>query len=68
MYTEKLTKSSFAFSRDIYQAGILNSNGQLNYAPAMPRSHNDCNENFYHYTSQRKRKRQIDINVKKYEV
>ncbi|XP_053961982.1 uncharacterized protein LOC128865720 isoform X2 [Anastrepha ludens] len=52
----------------IYQHNVLGNPGCKNliYQP-IPGS-DDCNENLYYYTSERRRKRQIDINVKKYET
>ncbi|XP_037814123.1 rho-associated protein kinase 1 [Lucilia sericata] len=54
----------------IYQTNILSGkNGKhLLFSPVLPPSNVDYNENFYYYASQRKRKRQVDINVKKYEA
>ncbi|TMW49363.1 hypothetical protein DOY81_005559 [Sarcophaga bullata] len=54
----------------IYQGNILAGNGnkQLLFAPIPAPTSPDYNQNFYYYASQRKRKRQVDINVKKYEA
>uniref|UniRef100_A0A1I8QB94 Uncharacterized protein n=1 Tax=Stomoxys calcitrans TaxID=35570 RepID=A0A1I8QB94_STOCA len=61
---------------EIYQANLLNANTNLilKQQALMPPNNRmemetyDINENFYHYTDQRKRKRQIAINVKTYEA
>ncbi|XP_046811792.1 nuclear matrix constituent protein 1 [Lucilia cuprina] len=54
----------------IYQTNILSGKSakHLLFSPVLPPSNVDYNENFYYYASQRKRKRQVDINVKKYET
>ncbi|KAL9922431.1 uncharacterized protein ACN427_002991 [Glossina fuscipes fuscipes] len=55
-----------------YQNNVLSSNNTNNtcksqlFAPVTPRE--KYNENYHYYTSQRKRKRQVDISVKKYEI
>uniref|UniRef100_A0A1A9UW99 Uncharacterized protein n=1 Tax=Glossina austeni TaxID=7395 RepID=A0A1A9UW99_GLOAU len=55
-----------------YQTNVLCSNNTNNtcksqlFAPVTSRD--NYNENYYYYASQRKRKRQVDISVKKYEI
>uniref|UniRef100_A0A1B0G9T0 Uncharacterized protein n=1 Tax=Glossina morsitans morsitans TaxID=37546 RepID=A0A1B0G9T0_GLOMM len=55
-----------------YQTNVLSSNNTNNtcksqlFAPVTPRD--NYNENYVYYASQRKRKRQVDISVKKYEI
>ncbi|XP_039957343.1 early endosome antigen 1 isoform X3 [Bactrocera tryoni] len=52
----------------LYQHNVLGNAGCKNliYQPVV--GADDYNENLYYYTSERRRKRQVDINVKKYEV
>ncbi|XP_036230795.2 myosin heavy chain, clone 203 isoform X4 [Bactrocera oleae] len=52
----------------LYQHNVLGNAGCKNliYQPIV--GADDYNENLYYYTSERRRKRQVDINVKKYEV
>ncbi|XP_049308960.1 putative leucine-rich repeat-containing protein DDB_G0290503 isoform X3 [Bactrocera dorsalis] len=52
----------------LYQHNVLGNTGCKNliYQPVVGAE--DYNENLYYYTSERRRKRQVDINVKKYEV
>ncbi|KAM7343859.1 salto isoform 2-T2 [Cochliomyia hominivorax] len=54
----------------IYHGNLLMQNNGKPFllAPVLPPSNVDYNENFYYYVNQRKRKRQVDINVKKYEA
>ncbi|XP_065370205.1 putative leucine-rich repeat-containing protein DDB_G0290503 isoform X2 [Calliphora vicina] len=54
----------------LYHSNILSGHTgkHLLYTPVLPPSNVEANENCYYYVSQRKRKRQVDINVKKYEA
>ncbi|XP_005181626.2 centromere-associated protein E isoform X1 [Musca domestica] len=46
----------------------VNSHTKLNCDPPLSENYENYSENFHHYTSQRKRKRRIAINVRKYET
>ncbi|XP_036334385.1 hyaluronan mediated motility receptor isoform X1 [Rhagoletis pomonella] len=52
----------------IYQHNVLGNAGCKNLIYQPIAGSDDYNENLYYYTSERRRKRQVDINVKKYET
>ncbi|XP_067628127.1 golgin subfamily A member 6-like protein 22 isoform X2 [Eurosta solidaginis] len=63
-----LKQTMYGFSCAIYQHNVLGNAGCKNLIYQPMTGSDDYNENLYYYTSERRRKRHVDINVKKYET